>query len=72
MAQYRLVAAMAAAGEAELAQQHVDLLGLDPGSFTIDPEALAAAAARRAAAYLQMSLPSEQLHLIDSEAGLER
>lgn len=68
--QHRLVAAMAAAGEIELAQQHVDLLGLDPGSFTIDPEALAAAAARRAEAYLQMSLPPERVHYIDSEERL--
>ena len=63
---------MAAAGEVELAQQHVELLGLDPGSFTIDPEALATAAARRAEAYLQMSIPRKMVHLIDSEAGLAR
>ena len=61
---------MAAAGEVELVQQHVDLLGLDPNSFTIDPEALEAAAARRAEAYLQMTLPAERVHYIENAAQL--
>ena len=55
-----------------MAQQHAELLNLDAAALALDPEALAAAAARRAEAYLQLGLPPERVNFVDTDAKLDR
>jgi len=62
---------MVSVGEAALASDYQQQLNLPPDVLTIDPEALAAAEARRRDQYLQVDLPERLIQMVDSPEQLE-
>jgi hypothetical protein len=61
---------MVASGEAALASDYRDQLGLPPSALNIDPEAVAAAEAKRREAYLGLDLPPGAVAVVDAPGQL--
>ncbi|CAL8463132.1 g2666 [Coccomyxa elongata] len=71
--QEKLLREMVLVGEAALANEYAVVnFGVDPGVLQLDPAELAADEAARAAAYLQLPLPSEAVHFVDCAEGLAK
>ncbi|BDA47863.1 probable exonuclease mut-7 homolog at C-terminar half [Coccomyxa sp. Obi] len=69
--QEKLLREMVLVGEAALAHEYAVVnFGVDPAVLQLDPAELAADKAGRAAAYLQLPLPPEAVHFVDSAEGL--
>lgn len=69
-AQSLLLQEMVGAGEAALASDYRQQLGLPESALRIDAGALAAAEAARAEKYLQLSLPPAAVQVVDDVADL--
>ncbi len=71
--QEKLLREMVLVGEAALAHEYAVVnFGVDPGVLQLDPAELAADEAARAAVYLQLALPPEAVHFVDSAEGLAK
>lgn len=71
--QEKLLREMVLVGEAALAHEYAVVnFGVDPAVLQLDPAELAADEAARAATYLQLPLPPEAVHFVDSAEGLTK
>lgn len=69
--QVSLIQSMLVAGEVVLAQEYCSMFDLDFGSFNVDEAALEVERQRRREQYLQLRLPAECVHFVDTLAALE-